>query len=54
MNLRWATFAIAGLFLGFLILFEILPGVFLGITALICFLGIVMFRHVEKTAMDTV
>ncbi len=26
----------------------------LGITALICFIGIVMFRHVEKTAMDTV
>jgi putative spermidine/putrescine transport system permease protein len=34
MNLRWATFAIAGLFLLFLILFEILPGIFLGIRAL--------------------
>jgi putative spermidine/putrescine transport system permease protein len=33
MNLRWATFAIAGLFLLFLILFEILPGIFLGIRA---------------------
>jgi putative spermidine/putrescine transport system permease protein len=33
MNLRLATFAIAGLFLLFLILFEILPGIFLGIRA---------------------
>jgi putative spermidine/putrescine transport system permease protein len=32
-NLRWATYAIAGLFLAFLILFEIMPGVLLAITA---------------------
>jgi putative spermidine/putrescine transport system permease protein len=32
-NLRWATYAIAGLFLTFLILFEIMPGLLLAITA---------------------
>jgi putative spermidine/putrescine transport system permease protein len=32
-NLRWATYAIAGLFLAFLILFEIMPGIVLTISA---------------------
>jgi putative spermidine/putrescine transport system permease protein len=33
MSLRWATFAIAGLFLAFLVLFEVLPGALLVIRA---------------------
>ena len=49
MNLRWATFAIAGLFLGFLILFEILPGIFLGITALTNKSGLTLEHLQEAT-----
>ncbi len=49
MNLRWATFAIAGLFLGFLILFEILPGILLAVTALTNKAGFTLAHLQEAT-----
>lgn len=47
MNLRWATFAVAFLFLAFLILFEILPGVLLVVSAFTNKFGF-SFEHIQE------
>jgi putative spermidine/putrescine transport system permease protein len=47
MSLRWATFAIAGLFLAFLVLFEVLPGVLLVVRAFTDKTGFT-FAHMQE------
>lgn len=49
MSLRWATFAIAGLFLGFLVLFEVLPGALLVVRAFTDKVGFTLAHMNEAT-----
>ncbi len=49
MSLRWATFAIAGLFLAFLVLFEVLPGVLLVVRAFTDKTGFTLAHMQEAT-----